>query len=84
MADRVVEGSWEEISRRGPEFAGCRVRVTVLDEPAPAATLDRTLAPLLDEAEALSRRLPAASGPAPPDAWADAVADEFRRQGFAP
>ncbi|HEY2154013.1 MAG TPA: hypothetical protein VGH33_00185 [Isosphaeraceae bacterium] len=83
MADRIVEGSWEEIARRGPEFAGCRVRVTVLDEPSPSVTLDRVLAPLLDEAETLSRQLPAANGATSPDAWGDAVADKFRRQGFA-
>ena len=45
-------------------------------------TLDRVLAPLLDEAEALGRQLPAATEPAPPDAWGDTVADKFGRQGF--
>ncbi len=83
MADRVVEGSWEEVSRRGSEFEGCRVRVTILDEPASPVMLDGALAPLLEEAEVLSRGLPAANSPTPHDSWGDAVVEKFRRQGFA-
>jgi hypothetical protein len=29
-----LEGTWEEIAARGPELAGRRVRLIVLDEPA--------------------------------------------------
>lgn len=82
MAERVVEGSWEEVSRLAAEFTGCRVRVTVLDEPARALTLDRALAPLLIEAEALRCQLPAMNEPVPSDEWGKAVADKFRHQGF--
>ena len=32
MGPNVIEGTWEEIARRAAEFAGRRVRVTVLDE----------------------------------------------------
>lgn len=30
--ERVIEGTWEEVARRGPELAGHRVRLTVLDD----------------------------------------------------
>jgi len=32
MEGKTIEGTWEEIARRAGEFAGHRVRVTVLDE----------------------------------------------------
>jgi hypothetical protein len=32
MESKVIEGTWEEVARRGDELAGRRVRVTVLDE----------------------------------------------------
>jgi hypothetical protein len=32
MRQRIIEGTWEEVSRRGDELAGRRVRLTVLDE----------------------------------------------------
>lgn len=32
MELKVIEGTWEEVARRGAEFAGRRVRVTVLDD----------------------------------------------------
>jgi hypothetical protein len=83
MGDRIVEGTWEEIASRGHEFAGHRVRVTVIEGAEEASTLDRTLAPLLEEAEGLSRSLPPVDGPPPVDAWGDAVVDKYRRQGFA-
>ena len=31
MEQKVIEGTWEEVTRRGQELAGHRVRVTVLD-----------------------------------------------------
>lgn len=34
MEQKVIEGTWEEVTRRGHELAGHRVRVTVLDELA--------------------------------------------------
>ncbi len=39
MEQKVIEGTWEEVTQRGPELAGHRVRVTVLDDLAlPTAT----------------------------------------------
>ncbi len=32
MGQKIIEGTWEQVRRRGRELAGHRVRVTVLDE----------------------------------------------------
>jgi len=32
MEQKIIEGTWEEITRHAQEFAGHRVRVTVLEE----------------------------------------------------
>ena len=40
MTTQILEGTWEEITRFANQFAGHRVRVTVLDEesqPTPNA-----------------------------------------------
>ena len=42
MEQRVFEGQWEEIARRGEELAGHRVRLTVLDEPEAPRTPGRS------------------------------------------
>lgn len=34
MEPKIIEGTWEEVTRRAHELAGHRVRVTVLDELA--------------------------------------------------
>jgi len=34
MEPKTIEGTWEQVARRASEFAGRRVRVTVLDERA--------------------------------------------------
>jgi hypothetical protein len=34
MEQKIIEGTWEEITRHAQEFAGHRVRVTVLDAVA--------------------------------------------------
>jgi hypothetical protein len=82
MENRMIEGTWEEVVRRGHELSGRRVRVTVLDEPDPAPTLDGTLARLIAEAERLGGPLPTPTAPLPDRAWGDPVADKFRRQGL--
>lgn len=52
MAGNVLEGTWEEIARRAPEFVGRRVRLVVLSESAmvgaanPPETLAEALAGL--------------------------------------
>jgi hypothetical protein len=47
MAEQVLEGTWEEIARQADQFAGKRVRLTVL--PAGGAGLTPSRGPL-DEA----------------------------------
>jgi hypothetical protein len=32
MEPKIIEGTWEEVTRRAQELAGHRVRVTVLDD----------------------------------------------------
>jgi hypothetical protein len=81
MAPRVIEGTWEEVVRHGDELAGCRVRLTVLDEPPSLLNLDRVVTHLIEEAERLTGASPSISAPEPED-WGGAVAEKFRRQGF--
>lgn len=38
MEQKIIEGTWEEIARRGGELAGRRVRLTVLDELSTPST----------------------------------------------
>jgi hypothetical protein len=38
MGPKHIEGTWEEVARRSEEFAGRRVRVTVLDDPSLTAS----------------------------------------------
>jgi hypothetical protein len=87
MGQKVIEGTWEDVSRRSHEFAGRRVRVTVLDESADAVALDEVLAPLLKEAEILGGQGQASAAAVPGsergDSWAADVEDKFRRQGFS-
>ena len=52
MATQVLEGTWEEIVRHAKEFAGRKVRITVLDdEAAPAPNLE-----MLDALRKVSER----------------------------
>jgi len=79
MEPRTIEGTWEEVVRHAAELAGHKVRLTVLDARPSPEMLDVTLADLIVEAERLARSQ--ASGPVV--GWEDAVAEKFRRQGFA-
>jgi hypothetical protein len=79
MEFRVIEGTWEEVLRHGPELAGRKVRVAVLDSPAtPPTMLDQALAPLIRAAEELAAEPPSVGD----DAVGEVIADKFRRQGF--
>ena len=82
MGQTILEGTWEDIARRGAELAGRRVRVTVLDDIEPTKMLDRTLGGLIEEAEKLSGELPPTSASDLADPWAEGVSAKFRRQGF--
>jgi hypothetical protein len=77
MGEKILEGTWEEIARLGPELAGRRVRVTILEEPTPVP-LDLALAPLIASAERLARP----DAPEPAADWGEGVEEKFRRQGF--
>jgi hypothetical protein len=82
MGQSTYEGTWEEVAKRSQEFAGRRVRVTVLEDLGQPTSLDRTIATLLERAETLSAQRPPAHGSFSADTWADDVAEKFRRQGF--
>ncbi len=41
MEHRIIEGTWEEIARKGDELAGHRVRLTVLEDQS-MARVERT------------------------------------------
>lgn len=40
MEQQVLEGTWEEVSRHGPELTGKRVRLTILPDQARTARAD--------------------------------------------
>lgn len=54
------EGTWEEIAAHAPDFAGRRLRLTVLDTEAAAA----------EELPPLERRLQELASRVPPEEWA--------------
>ena len=85
MGERIYEGLWEEIARRGSELAGHQVRLTVLDEPALAPAvepLDRALAQLIEDAERLAETLGPLSAASITEDWGETAADKHRRHGF--
>ncbi len=75
-----IEGQWEELVRNSHEFAGRRVRVTVLSDDRDVnvgfiAERQRWIA----EGNALITTPPAAKKSTP---FGDALVDKFRRQGL--
>ena len=82
MEQRTFEGTWEEITRRGSDLAGRKVRITMLNEPASPVMLDQALSHLIADAERLVGTLP----PVPPspaaDVWSEDVVEKYRRQRF--
>jgi hypothetical protein len=83
MEARTFEGIWEDVAQHGPELAGKRVRLTVLDEiHTKAATLDNALAPVIEAAEVLAATLPPLDRAAQSEDWGEELASKFRRQGF--
>jgi hypothetical protein len=74
METRTVEEIWEDVGQPGPELAGKRVRLTVLDEMHPkAATLDEAIAPTIKAAEALAAMLPPLEPVARLEDWGEEV-----------
>ena len=83
MDQKIIEGTWEEVARRGDELAGCRVRLTVLNSPTvPSDSLDRAFAPIIKDAEELVRSLPSIPSSSAISGFSEGIAEKFRRQGF--
>lgn len=82
MGPITLEGTWEEIARRGEEWAGCKVRLTVLDGSSAPVMLDGALAHLIEDAERLAPALHPAPSGRPDDDWPEGIAEKYRRQGF--
>lgn len=88
MAERVIEGTWEEIAEQGGQLSGKRVRLTVLDEISPE---DRNTT--MREANSTKEVLAALSGvidsratsptaPRKRSAYGELVVEKFRKQGL--
>jgi hypothetical protein len=75
-----VEGQWEELVRNSQEFAGRRVRVTVLaDDPDGNSGFAAERRRWLVEGNAMEMSPPAANQSSP---FGDALIEKFRRQGL--
>jgi hypothetical protein len=82
MEQKTLEGTWEEVSRHGHELIGRKVRITILEDPAPPLSLDKALAHLIRDAEALVGSLPSSEPSHSVDTWSEGVEAKYRRQGF--
>jgi hypothetical protein len=75
-----VEGQWDELIRHPDQFAGRRVRVTVLsDDRAATPLMLNEIRLWLAEGDALQITPPNA---AKANAFGDALVEKFRRQGL--
>ncbi len=75
-----VEGKWEDLIRHSDQFAGRRVRVTVLsDEGNGAASMLTEIRRWLAEGENLDFSPPPNFGG---NAFGDGLAEKFRKQGW--
>lgn len=88
MAERVIEGTWEEIAEQGGQLSGKRVRLTVLDEISSENGNTTTT-----EATSTTEVLAALSGvidsrdtpptvPCKRSAYGELVVEKFRKQGL--
>ena len=79
--EKQIEGTWEEILRRAPEFAGKRVRLTILPEENPRQ-LRQAAEKLVAEVKKLQPdpNRPPLGGTS--KEFADEVAQKLRRQGI--
>ncbi len=78
MAERVIEGTWEEIAEQGEQLSGKRVRLTVLDEIDPengnttmteANSTTEVLAALSGVIDSRATSLPRRASVAPMVSW---------------
>jgi hypothetical protein len=75
-----VEGQWEELIRHADQFAGQRVRVTVLsDDRAGTPSMLNEIRRWLAEGDALQVKPPNAAKTSP---FGDALIEKFRKQGL--
>lgn len=75
-----IEGQWDEIIRSPAQFAGRRVRVTVLsDEIPPASELSAEIRRWLAQGDALELAPPSN---VEPNAFGDGLVEKFRKQGL--
>ena len=61
MTTQILEGAWEEITRHANQFAGHRVRVTVLDEESQPTPNAKALEVISSVAER-NKNMPVTSG----------------------
>jgi len=87
MAERVIEGTWEEIAEHGGQLSGKRVRLTVLDEtsfengntttePNPTSEVLAALTGVIDS------RATSPTSPRKRSAYGELVVEKFRKQGL--
>ena len=88
MAERVIEGTWEEIAEQGGQLSGKRVRLTVLDEIyAENGNTTTTEANLTTEVLAalsgvIDSRATFPTTPRKRSAYGELVVEKFRKQGL--
>jgi hypothetical protein len=77
---KQVEGKWDELLKLSDQFAGRRVRVTVLpDEEATEPSAQSEIRHWLAEGDKLEITPPAIAAS---DAFGDALIEKFRKQGL--
>ncbi|MGD0462770.1 MAG: hypothetical protein ABSB74_09805 [Tepidisphaeraceae bacterium] len=75
-----IEGQWDELIRHPDQFAGRRVRVTVLsDEKTVGSSMPAEIRRWLAEGDALEI---APLGNVVPSAFGDGLVEKFRKQGL--
>ncbi len=86
MAERVIEGTWEEIAEHGGQLSGKRVRLTVLDEnyPENGNTITTETKPSMEVLAALTGVIDSRKSTTSPrkrSAYGEAVVKKFRKLG---
>ncbi|MGD0770395.1 MAG: hypothetical protein ABSB42_19600 [Tepidisphaeraceae bacterium] len=77
---KQIEGQWDELIRRPEQFAGRRVRVTVLsDEKTVGSSMRAEIRDWLAEGDALGI---GPLGNVRPDVFGDGLIEKFRKQGL--
>jgi hypothetical protein len=77
---KQVEGQWDELIRHPDQFAGQRVRVTVLsDEKKASPSMPAEIRRWLAEGDALEI---ASLGTGRPNVFGDGLVEKFRKQGL--